>query len=57
MKKYNQLENMMINIVEFGEKEIWLDIEIISDPIERAKQKGLYYKALKKINKEKDKKQ
>jgi len=40
---------MIMNIVEEGEEVIWLGIEMIINPIERAKQIGLYFEAIKKL--------
>ena len=48
-RKYKPLDNIMMDIVEYGEGEIWKDIEAISNPIERAKKKGLFYFAIKRL--------
>jgi len=48
-RKYDPLESMMMDIVDFGEEQIWIDIEMISNPISRAKEKGLYYEANKRL--------
>lgn len=48
-KKYKPLDKMMMNIIEFSEEEIWKDIESISNPLERANQKGLYYMGIKQL--------
>lgn len=51
MQKYSKLDKMMLDIVELGEEQVWLDIEIIKNPIERASLKGLYYEGLKRLHK------
>lgn len=50
-KGTDPIQNMMLNIVEEGEEKIFLDIELIKRPLERIKQKGLYYEAIKKLRK------
>ena len=51
MERYNELENMMLNILDFGEEQISKDIELIVNPIERCQQRNLYFIALEKLNK------
>jgi len=51
MQKYSKLDKMMLDIVELGEEQVWLDIEMICNPIERAGVKGLYYEGLKRLKK------
>lgn len=51
MSKYNALDSMMMDIVDFGEEQVFLDIERISNPLDRAREKGLYYEAKKRLTK------
>ncbi len=51
MQKYSRIDKMMMDIVDFGEDQVWLDIEMICNPIERASVKGLYYEGLKRLKK------
>jgi len=51
MGKYNQLENMMLDIMDYGEEAVYIDIELISNAFERFKERDLYFQALRKLNK------
>jgi len=46
----NPLENMMLNIVTEGEKEVWQSIEAFKDPLLRCQKRKLFAEAIKKIN-------
>jgi hypothetical protein len=50
MKKYNELENMMLNIVDFGAEQMYNEIEDIIDPIKRFNQRHTFFNALEKLN-------
>lgn len=52
-KKFNPVDNMMLNIVEEGEEFIFRNIEYIIDPLERIKQKGIYFEAIKRLKERK----
>lgn len=45
----NPLENMMLNIQNEGQKEIWSYIETEKDPLKRCEKRKLYWKALEKM--------
>jgi len=45
----SELENMMINIQNEGEKEVLLNIEEEKNAIKRFKERNLFYEALKKL--------
>lgn len=45
----NKLENMMIQIQECGEKEMLDNFDSIKNPLERAKERKIYFIALKKL--------
>lgn len=47
----NELENMMINIIQEGFKDVWSEIDVIKNPFERCKQRKLYWEAINKLNK------
>ena len=47
--KNNELENMMLNIVDFGKEEVWKDIEIERDARVRCHKRKVYAQALKRI--------
>jgi hypothetical protein len=51
MKFHNisNLESMMIQIQECGEEEMFNYFDSIKNPIERAKERALYFKAIKKL--------
>jgi len=51
MQKYSPLDKMMLDIVELGEEQVWLDIESVKNPIERASLKGCYYEGLRRLHK------
>ena len=47
-----EFQNMMINIIEYGYKEIWKEIEKEKNPFERCKKRKLYKTVIDKIDKE-----
>ena len=51
MQKYSPLDKMMLDIVELGEEQVWLDIEMIKNAIKRAGVKGIYYEGLRRLKK------
>lgn len=50
MGKFTKLENMMLNIVDYGQQQILKDIEAITEPIRRYNERHLFFKALDKLN-------
>ena len=50
MEKYNKLENMMLDIVDYGEQRIKIDIEKIKNATHRGRERILFYKAVEKLN-------
>ena len=46
---YNEIENMMLNLIEEGQIKVWQSIEEIKNPLERCKQRKIYSIAIKKI--------
>jgi len=51
MKKYSELEEIMIQIADFGKEVIYNEIEEIIDPIKRFNQRHTFFLALNKIEK------
>jgi len=49
---YNEFENMLANILEEGEREVWQSLEEIKNPFERCKQRKLFAQAVHKIQAE-----
>ena len=49
----NELENMIINILEEDEKEVWQNIEKISNAFKRCEKRKLFAQAINKIQREK----
>ena len=49
MSKYNDLDCMMLDIVEYGEEQIYLEIERIKKPIQRFQQRRLYEQAMNRL--------
>jgi hypothetical protein len=47
----DKLENMIINILSEGEKEVWQSIEEEPNAFKRIAQRKLYFQALQKIMK------
>ena len=54
MKYYEmgEFENMLANILEEGEREVWQSLEEIKSPFERCKARKLYALAVQKIQAE-----
>lgn len=46
---YDELQNMMANIVAEGSDEVWKSIEEEKDAIKRFRQRQLYFQALEKM--------
>ena len=51
MKKYSELECMMLDIVDYGKEAIYNEIEEIIDPIKRFNARHIFFDALDKIEK------
>ena len=51
----NPIENMIINIKNEGQKEIWNYIETEKNPLERCEKRKLYWRALNIMLKEGEK--
>ena len=51
MNKKKDVESMMMDIVDYGEHQVFLDIEMVCNPIQRALMKGVYYRAVKMLSK------
>ena len=49
---YYEFENMLANILEEGEREVWQSLEEIKSPFERCKARKLYALAVHKIQAE-----
>lgn len=45
----NKLQNMMIQILDEGERNIWLDIEKEKDAFKRFRLRNIYQQAVEKI--------
>jgi len=50
-KKYDEIENMMLDIVDFGKEITYNEIEEIIDPIKRFNARHIFFDALDKIEK------
>jgi len=48
-QEYTPLQNMMVNIVAEGERDVWDSIEAIKEPFKRFAQRQIYFKALLKL--------
>jgi len=46
---FKQLDSMMIEIIEEGEETIYKGIELIKCPINRIKERQLYFNAVNKL--------
>lgn len=46
----NEFENMMINLLENGQKEVWFSIELINNPFERCRKRKLFSECMQKIS-------
>lgn len=49
MENYTELELIMLDIVDFGENEVYNRIEQEQDAIKRFNQRHLFFEALEKI--------
>ena len=47
--KLTPIENMQANIMAEGQKEVWDNIEEEKNGLKRARQRKLYFEALKKL--------
>lgn len=47
--KINCIENMIINILEEGEKEVWKSIEKVKNPFKRIEQRKIFNLVKSKI--------
>lgn len=47
---FTPLENMMIDIIEMGNLNVWNSIEEIKNPISRFQTRQLYFEAVNKLN-------
>ena len=48
----NEEQNMLINIIEYGKKEVWKAIEEEKNPFERCRKRVLYKNAIEEIKKD-----
>lgn len=46
---FNELDNMITNILEEGQQEVWKSLEAINEPLERCMQRKLFAEATKQI--------
>ena len=51
--RFDEIDNMMINITSEGQNETWQQLEKEKDAIERCKLRKTYFEALNRIMKEK----
>lgn len=51
----SEFQNMLINIIDCGEKEVWQTIEKEKKPLERCRKRRLFWSVLQQIG-EKDEK-
>lgn len=49
MEKYTELELLMLDIVDFGENQVYNEIEQEQDAIKRFNKRHLFFQALTKI--------
>jgi|GEM_PF-2415864 len=52
MKKYNDVENMMLDIMDFGKETTYNEIEEIIDPVARFNKRHTFFLALDNIQDE-----
>ncbi len=46
----SKIDNMMVNIISEGVKEVWKDIEEIKNPLQRCQSRKVFASAIKKLN-------
>lgn len=51
-RKITEFQNMMINIIENGDKEVWQSIEEEKNPLERCRKRKLYSDVIDTIGEE-----
>jgi hypothetical protein len=45
----NELDNMITNILEEGDCEVWKSLDLVREPLERCQQRKLFAEAMKQI--------